>query len=113
MTDQPLGKCTFILSTTGQKCTNEVWGEEEPFCLFHDIWQCTLGRQLEATLERDWHWQSFESVDDATLLQVLEDRYGKRADLHVFVSWIRETVALNTPATLAQARSAGENTILL
>jgi len=106
MTDQPLGKCTFILPTTDQKCTNEVWGEDEPFCLFHDIWQCVLGThdQLEATLERDWHWQSFESVDDATLLQVLEDRYGKREDLHVFVAWIRETVALNTPA---------KNTILL
>jgi len=61
-------------------------------------------RQFETTPEHDLHWQSFEAVDDESLMKVLEDRYGKRADLHVFVSWIRETVALNTPA---------KNTILL
>jgi len=98
---QPLGTCTFILPVTGQKCTNEVWGEDEPFCLFHDIWQCVTPRRPEAAYG---HWQSFEAVDDETLLKILEDRYGKRTDLHVFVSWIRETVALNTPA---------KNTILL
>lgn len=103
-------ECAFILPLNGRKCTNEAWAEGQPFCLQHDLWQTMMEypRDLEETNEwqavarfldlRYLPWQPFDAIDDEALQLVLERRYGKRTDLYVFIGWIREVIAFQTPS---------------